>query len=123
MVKTITILYDRLKDEYSDRLELIKIDEEKGMLLATLDGKPFEIDYVIDKYMKLMVSPENEIILELLKSGLRKLANNFPGYYRYNYYADGSKTANLEWNFVNLYSNSDRYAKDDLDKGRSCSKK
>ena len=121
MVRTIIKLYDRLKDEYSDRLELMEVDEE--VLLATLDGKPFKIDYVNDKYLKLMVSPENEIILELLKHSLRKLANNYPGYYRYNYYADGSKTANLEWDFVNIYSNSDRYANDDSVKGKGYIKK
>lgn len=113
MVSTITKLYDRLKEEYEDKLEPIELDEEKGLLLATLEGKPFEIDYVNGKYLKLIVSPENEIILEILKPSLRKLTNNFPGFYRYNYSIDGTKTSNLMWNFVDAEKFRQKLLKED----------
>ena len=101
MVSTVTKLFDRLKDEYGDRLEPIELDDEQGVLLATLDDIPFEIDYNNRNFLKIMVSSENENVLNLLKSSLIKITNYFPRYFQYNYSEDDVKTANLMWDFVN----------------------
>lgn len=101
MVSTVTKLYDRLKEEYGDRLEPIELDDEQGVLLATLDNIPFEIDYTNHQFLKLIVSPENENILDLLRPSLIKLTNYFPRYFQYIYSEEDIKTANLMWDFVN----------------------
>ena len=101
MVNTITKLYEKLKEIYGDRIELIDLDEnEVGVLLAKLDGILFEIKYSYCKFLRVITLSENRKVLELLRPILRKLTNDFRKHFGYDYCEDGIETANLMWDFV-----------------------
>ena len=68
---------------------------------ASLDEIPFDLYYKNGKYLRVTVQPENRKILDVLRPTLRVLTNNFGKHFSYDYYNNGVKTANLEWNFVN----------------------
>jgi hypothetical protein len=99
MVKTVTKLAEKLKEEFGDRLNIVELNDGTGKMLAIFDDIPLEVVYRYGKYLKVSVLPDNRELLEYLRPTFRELTNNFRIHFGFDCYSDGVHTANLMWHF------------------------